>query len=54
MIIDTTCRESYEQWAARTAVSIPDYYRTYREAHHLITAAKLLRLGENSAALTIR
>ena len=53
MIIDATYRASYDQWVARTAISIPTDFREYREQHHLIRDARLLPLGERGAALTI-
>jgi len=54
MIIDTTYRSAYDQWAARTAVSIPDAHKEYREQHHHVTAAKVFRLGRDAAVLSIR
>jgi hypothetical protein len=54
MIIDTTYRSTYDQWAARTAVSIPDAYKEYQEQHHHVTAAKVLLLGNEAAVLSMR
>lgn len=53
MIIDTTYRYAFDQWATRTAVSIPNAYQEYREQHHHVRAAKVLPLGSGAAALTM-
>lgn len=53
MVIDATYRASYDQWAARTAVSIPNTYRGYSEQRHHVSAARLLPLSDRAAALTI-
>src|SRR5262245_12367404 len=51
MIIDATYRGTYDQWAERTQISIPETYREYREQHHHITNARLLPLGDDAASL---
>lgn len=53
MVIDATYRASFDQWAARTAISIPRTYRDYSEQRHHIAAARLLPLSNRAAALTI-
>ena len=53
MVIDTIYRSAYEQWAARTAVSIPNTYQEYREQHHHVRTAKVLPVGDSAAALTM-
>ena len=53
MIIDTTYRSAYEQWEARTAVSIPRAHADYREQRPYITNAKVLAIGDRAAVLTL-